>query len=42
VTDDRFELPEELREFRAIVREIVEERIGLARAAEIDETDEFP
>jgi alkylation response protein AidB-like acyl-CoA dehydrogenase len=37
-----FELPEELEEFRLLVREIVEERIGLARAAEIDETDEFP
>ena len=37
-----FELPEELEEFRGLVREIVEERIGLARAAEIDETDEFP
>jgi alkylation response protein AidB-like acyl-CoA dehydrogenase len=38
----RFELSQELEEFRALVREIVEERIGLARAAEIDETDEFP
>jgi alkylation response protein AidB-like acyl-CoA dehydrogenase len=37
-----FDLPEELEEFRALVREIVEEKIGLARAAEIDETDEFP
>jgi alkylation response protein AidB-like acyl-CoA dehydrogenase len=37
-----FELPEELEEFRSVVREIVEERIGLARAAEIDEADEFP
>ncbi|HYT81044.1 MAG TPA: acyl-CoA dehydrogenase family protein [Actinomycetota bacterium] len=37
-----FALPEELEEFRGLVREIVEERIGLARAAEIDETDEFP
>jgi alkylation response protein AidB-like acyl-CoA dehydrogenase len=37
-----FELPEELEDFRAVVREIVEERIGLARAAEIDEADEFP
>jgi alkylation response protein AidB-like acyl-CoA dehydrogenase len=40
--ESRFELPEELEEFRALAREIVEERIGLARAAEIDETDEFP
>jgi alkylation response protein AidB-like acyl-CoA dehydrogenase len=39
---DRFALPEELEEFRSLVREIVEERIGLERAAEIDETDEFP
>jgi alkylation response protein AidB-like acyl-CoA dehydrogenase len=42
MTEDRFALPEELEEFRKIVREIVEERIGLARAAEIDEADEFP
>jgi alkylation response protein AidB-like acyl-CoA dehydrogenase len=40
--DGRFALPEELEEFRSLVREIVEERIGLERAAEIDETDEFP
>ena len=39
---DLFALPEELEEFRGLVREIVEERIGLGRAAEIDETDEFP
>src|SRR2546430_323301 len=37
-----FALPDELEEFRRLVREIVEERIGLARAAEIDETDDFP
>ena len=37
-----FELPEELEEFRGVVRQIAEERIGLARAAEIDEEDEFP
>jgi alkylation response protein AidB-like acyl-CoA dehydrogenase len=42
VTEPSFQLPEELEEFRGLVREIVEERIGLARAAEIDETDEFP
>ena len=42
MTESSFELPEELEEFRGIVREIVEERVGLARAAEIDETDEFP
>src|SRR5438552_11269818 len=42
MTDQAFTLPEELEEFRRIVREIVEERIGLARAAEIDEADEFP
>ncbi len=39
--EDRFELPEELEEFRAIVRQISEERIA-PRAAEIDETDEWP
>jgi alkylation response protein AidB-like acyl-CoA dehydrogenase len=37
-----FDLPEELEEFRGLVREIVEERIGLDRAAEIDEADEYP
>jgi alkylation response protein AidB-like acyl-CoA dehydrogenase len=42
VSESSFELPGELQEFRHLVREIVEERIGLARAAEIDETDEFP
>jgi alkylation response protein AidB-like acyl-CoA dehydrogenase len=42
MTDRPFALPSELEEFRLLVREIVEERIGLARAAEIDETDEFP
>jgi len=35
-------LPDELEEFRSLVREIVEERIGYGRAAEIDEADEFP
>jgi alkylation response protein AidB-like acyl-CoA dehydrogenase len=38
----QFDLPEELEEFRGLVREIVEERIGLDRAAEIDEADDFP
>jgi len=38
---ERFELPEELEEFRGIVRKIAEEKIG-PRAAEIDETDEWP
>jgi alkylation response protein AidB-like acyl-CoA dehydrogenase len=42
MSEQPFELPEELQEFRAVVREIVEERIGPARAAEIDEADEFP
>jgi alkylation response protein AidB-like acyl-CoA dehydrogenase len=37
-----FELPEELEQFRAVVRDIVEKQIGYERAAEIDETDEFP
>jgi alkylation response protein AidB-like acyl-CoA dehydrogenase len=37
-----FALPDELEEFRRTVRAIVEERIGLERAAEIDETDDFP
>jgi alkylation response protein AidB-like acyl-CoA dehydrogenase len=37
-----FTLPQELEEFRLLVREIVEEKIGLSRAAEIDETDQFP
>jgi alkylation response protein AidB-like acyl-CoA dehydrogenase len=39
--DRRYELPEELEEFRALVRRIAEERIA-PRAAEIDETDEWP
>src|SRR5438093_357892 len=39
---EMFDVPEELQEFRGLVREIVEEKIGLARAAEIDEADEFP
>jgi alkylation response protein AidB-like acyl-CoA dehydrogenase len=37
----RYELPDELEEFRALVRRIAEERIA-PRAAEIDETDEWP
>jgi alkylation response protein AidB-like acyl-CoA dehydrogenase len=42
VDTNHFDLPEELEQFRKVVREIVEERIGLDRAAEIDEADEFP
>jgi alkylation response protein AidB-like acyl-CoA dehydrogenase len=42
MSDRSFDLPEELEEFRRLAREIVEEKIGYARAAEIDETDEFP
>ncbi len=38
---ERFELPPELEEFRTIVRTIAKERIA-PRAAEIDETDEWP
>jgi len=38
---ERFELPEELEEFRTLVRRVAEERIA-PRAAEIDETDEWP
>ncbi|MGQ0670545.1 MAG: acyl-CoA dehydrogenase family protein [Actinomycetota bacterium] len=40
-TQTRYELPEELEEFRALVRRIAEERIA-PRAAEVDETDEWP
>ena len=40
--DTGFELPGELEEFRRLVRQVVEERIGYPRAAEIDEADEFP
>jgi alkylation response protein AidB-like acyl-CoA dehydrogenase len=40
--EERFELPEELEEFRTVVRRIVEDEIGYERAAEIDEADEFP
>jgi alkylation response protein AidB-like acyl-CoA dehydrogenase len=39
--DRRYELPEELEEFRSLVRRIAEEKIA-PRAAEIDETDEWP
>jgi alkylation response protein AidB-like acyl-CoA dehydrogenase len=42
MTEQPFALPKELEEFRLLVREIVEDKIGLARAAEIDQTDEFP
>jgi alkylation response protein AidB-like acyl-CoA dehydrogenase len=38
---ERFELPEELEEFRRLVRRIAEDKIA-PRAAEIDETDEWP
>jgi alkylation response protein AidB-like acyl-CoA dehydrogenase len=38
---ERFALPEELEEFRTLVRTIADERIA-PRAAEIDETDEWP
>ncbi len=41
MAESRFELPEELEEFRGLVRQIAEERIA-PRAAEIDETDEWP
>ena len=37
----RYELPRELEEVRGLVRAIAEDRIG-PRAAEIDETDEWP
>jgi alkylation response protein AidB-like acyl-CoA dehydrogenase len=37
----RFELPEELEEFRGLVRQIAEEKIA-PRAEEIDRTDEWP
>ena len=41
MTDDRhYELPEELEEFRAIVRRIAEEKIA-PHAARIDATDEW-
>ena len=36
-----FSLPEELEEFRGLVREIAEEQVA-PRAAEVDETDEWP
>jgi alkylation response protein AidB-like acyl-CoA dehydrogenase len=38
---ERFDLPEELEEFRSLVREIAEDAIA-PRAAEIDRTDEWP
>ena len=39
--DARFELPEELEEFRSVVRRIADDRIE-PRAADIDETGEWP
>jgi alkylation response protein AidB-like acyl-CoA dehydrogenase len=41
MSDRRYELPEEIEELRALVREITEGTIE-PRAAEIDETDEWP
>jgi len=41
VDDRRYELPRELEEVRALVRTIAQDRIS-PRAAEIDETDEWP
>jgi alkylation response protein AidB-like acyl-CoA dehydrogenase len=41
MSDAPYELPEELEEFRSLVRQIAEDRIA-PRAAEIDETDEWP
>ena len=42
MTDDRrFDLPEEVEEFRRLVREIAEDKIA-PRAQEVDETDEWP
>ncbi len=41
MTEARYELPAELEEFRRLVREIAEAKIA-PRAAEIDETDEWP
>ncbi len=38
---ERYELPEELEEFRLLVRRIAEDKIA-PRAAQIDETDEWP
>src|SRR6266540_2769843 len=41
MTERLFDLPEEIEEFRKLVRKIAEERIA-PRAAEVDETDEWP
>jgi alkylation response protein AidB-like acyl-CoA dehydrogenase len=41
MTGRLFELPDELEEFRSLVRRIAEDKIA-PRAAEIDETDEWP
>jgi alkylation response protein AidB-like acyl-CoA dehydrogenase len=41
VSEQSFALPEELETFRKAVRELCEEKVA-ARAAEIDEQDEFP
>ena len=41
MSEAQFSLPEELEQFRKLVREIAEERVE-PRAAEVDATDEFP
>jgi alkylation response protein AidB-like acyl-CoA dehydrogenase len=41
MTERLFELPEEIEAFRKLVREIAEDKIA-PRAAEVDETDEWP
>src|SRR5438552_3501534 len=41
MSDHRFDLPPEMQELRSLVREIAEGKIE-SRAAEIDETDEWP
>jgi alkylation response protein AidB-like acyl-CoA dehydrogenase len=41
VPSDVYEIPQELRDFRATIRQIAQERVA-PRAAEIDATDEYP
>jgi alkylation response protein AidB-like acyl-CoA dehydrogenase len=42
MTERPFDLPVELEEFRGLVRRIMSDKVGMARAAEIDESDEWP
>jgi alkylation response protein AidB-like acyl-CoA dehydrogenase len=42
MTERAFELSAETEEFRGVVRQIMQDKVGMARAAEVDEADEWP